>query len=688
MIDYNNNKKFFTTGGEFVTSTGSNYVGYVTCLSGLAFNYNTNAPLTPVPGFESALYTSPYLKNRDIDTVLTLPYKEDDVFFQPNDFITRELMLDKLKKLHENNTFVYSNMFMANNDLPSLAKPGTLITDYSYACLLSATDSKFKCVRGTITSIPFKESNREEFREIGNITKFVSRLKDDNQSHYTVFGITNSGITTLSGSSRECVVIENHSKFIESTENSLTFGTLFDIALSRNFIFITDTSNSLIYKYDVGGYFNGDLALANKRNLIEILGGDGPKESKNLFKQPKHITSNDKIIVINDSGNNKIKIFDLDFNFITSIHSIPQHKEPIVALRINEFYNTLYVFTKATTKQIGSNLNRLNLYIFNLDCYRLEETYKLLNIPLQATEVVLNVEFSNNNSDYYYVCTDRQVYKLFVSKPKTLIGRYQELKLDYITGTKTVKREDVRKTTTTTTQPPVIETPSNQWYKVNRFFRDSSWVWGGNLPVASTPSAPEPAPTPTAPSPGVTITTPTISIFNDVYKGIRFLPTNKNHDSVVFITDGRIYFFNEPNIFKQVIKTTNMYKFGENNMTLSSEEYIQASTINKELYKVTRDILVLKNNLVGRFTGDYDDSNVLTLSDYNYNLNFNDFKLKEPEDYYIHENEKATVSVINRALKNILQLQRQLVNLTSFDKSIIRKKELVISPNRGTLQIS
>ena len=43
-----------------------------------------------------------------------------------------------------------------------------------------------------------------------------------------------------------------------------------------------------------------DLALANRRNLIEILGGDGPEEAKNLFKAPKHITSNDEIIAIND----------------------------------------------------------------------------------------------------------------------------------------------------------------------------------------------------------------------------------------------------------------------------------------------------------------------------------------------------------------------------------------------------
>jgi hypothetical protein len=559
---------------------------------------------------------------------------------------------------------------MANNDLPALATPGTEIDNYSYACLIDSNSTSLKCVSGTIQSIPFGGSNKTEFRELGNIRRFTSKLKDDIQSDYTIFAITSSGFTTLSGSSKECKVIEPHSTYIESVENSLTFGSLFDITLSRNFIFITDEKNSVIYKYDIGGYYNGDLALANKRNLLEILGGDGPKEAKNLFRAPKHITSNDDIIVINDSGNRVIKIFDLDFNFITRIGSIPQFREPIAALKINEFFNTLYVFTKSTNV-----LNRLSLYIFDLDCYRLVETYKDIDVPLQPTEVVLNIEFSKNSSDYYYVCTDRQVYKLFVSKPNVLIGRYQELNLDYITGTQVVKPIDNTNTSTSTT------TPSNQWYVVNKFFKDSTWSWGATTPGTTT----------TTTTTTTTVTTeerPNISVFNDVYKGLTLLPTSNNYDSVVFITDGRIYFFNEPNTYKQVIKTTELFKFGKANMTLSSEEYIQASTINKEIYKVARDILLIKNNLLGRFTGVYDVSNIFTLTDYNYNVDFNAFSLLQPEDYYVHENEKSMVSVLNRAFKNILDLQLKLIDLTAIDKSLTVKRELVIAPNVGTLQIS
>ena len=203
MIDYTNKKRFYTTGSDFITLSGSSYRGYVFCLSEAAFIDKTNIPLLPQSTFEGNLFVSSYLKNRDINESLSLPYTETDVLFEANDFLTRELFIDKLGKLHDNNTFVYSKLFMANNDLPALTTPGTEIDNYSYACLINSNSTSLKCVSGTIESVPFGSSNRVKFRELGNIRRFASRLKDDIQSDYTIFAITSSGFTTISGNSKE-----------------------------------------------------------------------------------------------------------------------------------------------------------------------------------------------------------------------------------------------------------------------------------------------------------------------------------------------------------------------------------------------------------------------------------------------------------------------------------------------------
>jgi hypothetical protein len=668
MIDYTAKKRFYTDGQVFNYLSGGSYTGYVSVLSGVAYEDTTLIPLLPTTTFECNYLLSKYFKDRSVDEVVSLPYSSEDILLGANDFLTQGLFLDKLRKLHDNNTYVYSRMFMPNNDLPVKLLSGGDVMDYSYACIPNSNSLNLTAVSTLVQSVPFATSSIKSIRELGNVRRFAARLKDDTPTDYTVFAITSAGFMTLSGNKAECQILESFSPFIESEENALTFGSLYDITLSRGNAFITDQGNSVIYKIDVSGYFNGDLALANKRNLIEILGGDGPQGSKNLFKSPKHITSSDDIIVINDSGNAVLKVFDTNFNFLTRITSIPLLREPVEALQINKLFNTLYVFTRETISR------KVNLYIIDLQCYRILESYKEIALPLQNTESINNIEFSKTTSDYYYVCTDRAVYKLFVNKPKVLIGQYQNLQLDYVTGTKVIQDGDGPDTVTNET------IPSNQWRLIISPFIGATWNWGAKNDKIFIDTDEETS----IDEVEISILTP----FNDVYKGISFLPTSFGYDSVVFITDGRVYFYNETNIFKQVIKTDKLQAFGGANMTLNSEEYIQASTINKELYKVVHDILTLKNNLLGRFTGYFDPSNIFTLTDYNYNIDLSSFELGAVQDYYIHENEKSILGVINRVLSNIFDLQVKLVNLTSIDYGNSVKRELIITPNNSALRIS
>jgi len=145
------------------------------------------------------------------------------------------------------------------------------------------------------------------------------------------------------------------------------------------------------------------------------------------------------------------------------------------------------------------------------------------------------------------------------------------------------------------------------------------------------------------------------------------MQTSASYDNVILLTPSRIYIFEEPYVFKRVTKAENYENYGINNFSLSTNEYIQASTINKEVYKIISDLLTIQNNLVGRFTGNYDSRNIFTLTDYNYNVNLKDLPIIEQNQYYIHENEKNILGVVNRILSNIYKLQYALVNITNTD---------------------
>lgn len=767
MINYSHYKRFYADPGLFYTLTGD-YTGYVEVLSGVPYIDNTTNKLFLSSTFETSLATSIFFKNRTIlDVVDTLPYTERDVLFQANDFLTERLFKDKLTKLHDNNTFIYSRLFIANNDLP-------YNNEIMYGYVGNRNSTSLSLSTGYTGSIPFRQNTTENIKALGNIINFKALKKEENQDEFVIFAITSNQFISLTGNNTNINIIEV-SKYYESEENVLPFSSLGGIAIGGNYVFITDTGSNTVVKYDIAGYLNGDSALGNKRNLIEILGGDGPNKLKTKFKQPKEITSNGKLVVIHDSGNTVLKIFDTKFNYHSRVTTIPLKKQPLASIQFNPYYNLLYALT------YDQSNTKLNLYIYDLaaEDKRPVMVDKVLDIGITLTqgELVQNIEFSKNSSEYYYICTNKNSYKLYITLPNTVIGRYQETKL-FNTETSTVNdtrvvtlttapiitiTPPVTFTTTTvtlcstpdtiTTQDQVISIPqikdvrpntfifnpssskttpgysyrnnimvnaSNRWSVVPINFKNSNWVWEGTYqvpdfeiievppvttfyPATTTIVAGlttiTPPTTLTAPAtitvipsqnftkiqeqtttiPGLTSYEPgepyeavvtttreveTLSMFNDNYRGLSILPSSKDVDKIIFITDARIYFYEEPNKFKKIIKHNNLQNYGIANISTVSEEYIQASTINKELYKITRDIFAIKNNLVGRFNGFYDSNQIFILNDYNYNIDFNNFIVQEEEDYSVHENERTILGVMNRALVNILKLQENLLEFT------------------------
>ena len=767
MINYPHYKRLYAKPGLFYTLTGD-YTGYVEVLSGVPYIDSTTNKLLLSSTFETSLATSTFFKNRTIfDAVDTLPYTERDVLFQANDFLTERLFKDKLTKLHDNNTFIYSRLFIANNDLP-------YNNEIVYGFVDDRNSTAIALSTGYSGSIPFRQNTSENIKALGNIVNFEALKKEENQDEYVIFAITSSQFISITGNNSNINIIEV-SEYYESEENVLPFSSLGGIAIGGNYVFITDTGSSTIVKYDIAGYLNGDSALGNKRNLIEILGGDGPDKLKTKFRQPKEITSNGKLVVVHDSGNTVLKVFDTKFNYHSRITTIPLKKQPLASIQFNPHYNLLYALT------YDQSNTKLNLYIYDLTAANrrpvMVDKVLDLGVTLKPGEVVQNIEFSKNSSEYYYICTNKNSYKLYITLPNTIIGRYQEIKL-FNTETSTVNDTRVLTvtsapiititppttfTTTTvilcstpdiiTTQSEVISIPqikniqpdtitvtpsssfttpgyqikndilvnaSNQWSVVAIQFKDSNWKWEGTYQVPGfelkdidpqttyyaasttivaglttiTPSTSITVPSRVTIIPSQTFTlvqeqtttipgltsfeegepyevvstttkeVETLSMFNDSYRGLSILPSSKDVDKIIFITDARIYFYEEPNTFKKIIKSENLQNYGITNISTVSEEYIQASTINKELYKVTRDIFAIKNNLVGRFNGFYDSSQVLTLNDYNYNINFDNFVVQEEEDYSVHENERTILGVMNRALVNILKLQENLLEFT------------------------
>ena len=131
----------------------------------------------------------------------------------------------------------------------------------------------------------------------------------------------------------------------------------------------------------------------------------------------------------------------------------------------------------------------------------------------------------------------------------------------------------------------------------------------------------------------------------------------------------RLIFIQEQNNFNTVLRGVNVDNYDITSINIKQDEYIQSNYINKEIYKVLANLFKLKNQYLGRFLVEYTTPNNnltyaqsllgenLIYKGYTYLDDYNFLDIGNINDYYVHENEKVTASVINRCIKNIYNLQ-------------------------------
>jgi len=611
------NEQYLTLSNE-----GSNFTGLVEVNNGVAKTFYTQQLLEPKRLFSTDLALSKFTYDRLVGDTVALPYNLQEVSFEANDYLTYNLIKDRLTKLHINNTYVFSRMFIPNNDLPASnsvkflgVSPETVNSTTNTSSVENLTLYNSSNIQQTI-----KFERVEKFAELGQIKSYVSVKYAENTDTFVIFGISDTKFISLSTDLTTTDFIEKSDKY-ETVENELPFGKLDSICLNTSHIFISDFANNNILKYEVSGFYNKDLAFANKRNFIEVLGGSGYSTDSSRFNGPSKICCTDSYLVVYDSGNYTCKVFNTQFNYIKRLSGPPFKREPLAAMEFDTLENRLYVLTYYS--------DGLKLYVYDSD-FILQEQHILeekLTIINGVTEIVKNISFAKANNNYWYICTDLNVFQKLKNRPEKILGRFQFERLKLITGS---------------LNPEITYI----WNLTNINFNKAEFRWNFyDTSNANTEAL----------------------IVDNKNKGIGVINNYNNEDDIVLLTDGRLYIFKEPYTYKQATKYNTYPNYGASKLTINRDEYVQTPTINKELYKVLNDIYTLKNNLVGRFTGSYDEGGVFTLEDYNYNIDFRDFNQADINQYYIHDNEKAILGVINRAFRSVYELQSKLVSLTNVD---------------------
>lgn len=620
---YYNQRVGFSDGGEF-TLSGTDYIGYYFRSGNSAYSSEAlTYELEVLPTFSTDIIMSDIFADRLISDISSIPYTFQHVEIHPGEDFNGRILNDRINKLYKNTLYLYSRCFLANNNIPiGYDRVGGVAGGTLTWIPQTGTDNT--------TMFPFSAAS---LSQLDNVID-AATLNFDNNEGYSHICISSSNIIALSSDStlQNLTVVYSSSK-VDYT-SMLNFDSLSSISVTGHLMYVVDSVQNNVYRYDISGLVAGDVTLTNKVFLTKFIGGRGNSLAKTKFNSPDVVYASvdaDRVYV-HDKGNKCVKVFDSNLTHITT--RTTNARRNILTRCFG--YNTLFNFTYLIEQDVDANTNTLFICDTNLNTL---ESF-VLEDQLTSTEYFRKIEFSKADSNIVYVVTNENVFKKFLTSPARTIGKW----LFYKSGL----------------------TTSHVWNYERSRWNKAGWSWsdGTDRINASTPLL-------------------SFSTLNRLNTG----------DDDIFVYAGstsksfnKILHYREPSTYRSVLGVQNstVYRFDQSNV--DNDEFIQGFVINKEIYKIVKNLLFVKNYIQGRYSAEYDFIGNLVFSGITALTNdeLQSITMDSVANFYIHENEVMnSPGAINRVLKRIADLQSQLstiisTKITNFVPSLSGSQTIVL----------
>jgi len=243
--------------------------------------------------------------DRYLGEELSLPYNLDDIKVQANDTVSSSLVNLKFKHLYDNFLYLYKNTLLASNVIPvsSTAIAG-----------ITASSTNFTWYRG-LSSREFRAlANNTSLQGVDN-TKAMTLVKNRDFDRYSLFTSSGTAINIFNFD-YSATYIE---KVLTITQLDQGYGVPFksvcDFEISGNNLFVLDCDLNRLIKYDASGFLELNTVSNNRLFYIDSIGNYGDQNAKTDFYDPQGITIFDNFIFVLDSGNKCIKKYDINLNW-------------------------------------------------------------------------------------------------------------------------------------------------------------------------------------------------------------------------------------------------------------------------------------------------------------------------------------------------------------------------------------
>lgn len=459
-------------------------------------------------------------------------------------------------------------------------------------------------------------------------------------------------------------------------DTSLLFLNLNSIKIHKNMLYLVDNKLDMVLRYSIDYIVNEDESIetafnANSISLIDVMQGYGDSTDKIYFNNPYSIDVCDEGVYIADRGNNCVKSYTPALNYRKTIKNGFFSQHDIQAVAVNPFPCVINgIEINANSLWIASVFGtRIFLSVLEDDIVKVYgqiEDISLLQDNYSWLEEVRGIHFSKVHSNYFYLSTTKRVYKLHISEPfypfaslsyfkqRSLIGnmRWSAMKRPWhkvpsiysianLGNSESVETELTWDYIPPTSSAEILDNKCFCLTGNNRLEGDIIFHFG---------------------------------VLYDESKIRDYIKRNKaNYENnmtfydidsgslVSMIKSSSMLFYMEPVSYISALANSNMKMYDIYSIEDSLDnDYINALTVNKLLYALIYNLLLIKNSLLGHFRAATNLDNVIVYDNLIMDDYFNKLQIGAEEDYFVHENEHLSI-IANRTLENIYDLQDKIL---------------------------
>ena len=459
-----------------------------------------------------------------------------------------------------------------------------------------------------------------------------------------------------------------------SNKNSLEFLKLSDVRINGNYMYVVDEKLNMVLRYNIEFIRTAQGVSAwDKKSirLMDALQGEGKASSPTYFNAPSSICADDEHIYVADKGNGCIKKYSSAFDYISTIRNGNFATQDIQTISINPYSftmsdgtvlepNSLWVF--ATTGK--------NLFVHVISNNRVVYSHRIDNIELLEDKYMWNeefksVKFSFCDSNYYYLCTTKRIYKLHLSKPNYPFASMSYFKQRTLLTSMVWSRvpypwhilpcgEDESGIDVTWSYRPATtsaEILDNRGFclcgsdKYTIIDADGHREqFNGDIIIH-------------------------IGTLYDQNKIDTYCKRHQcsfyeipQYEKSSMIKCSGFFIYNETTSWLSSLTRLDFPAYNSNDIEdISSTEYVNNLTFNKMVYKVVYNLINLKNHIIGKFWGAYNLDNIMVYDQLEYDDFFQQLRIDKDDDLFVHDNEPMSI-MINRIFEKIYDIQETILS--------------------------